>query len=88
MLFRSEAGPGERRADAVPATQPAVPVPPSAPPAAAMPQLARPAPVQAPAPAPAGPVLLSKDEFLNDPAIRMALEIFKGQIIEVRPPGA
>ncbi len=32
--------------------------------------------------------LLSKDEFINDPAIRAALEVFKGQIVEVRPPGA
>jgi DNA polymerase-3 subunit gamma/tau len=43
----------------------------------------------APAPAPAPtPMLLSKEDFINDPAIRAALEIFKGQIIEVRPPGA
>jgi hypothetical protein len=33
-------------------------------------------------------MLLSKEDFINDPAIRAALEIFKGQIIEVRPPGA
>jgi hypothetical protein len=33
-------------------------------------------------------MLLSKDEFIKDPAIRAALEIFKGQIVEVRPPGA
>jgi hypothetical protein len=45
--------------------------------------------VPAPGPAPAPtPMLLSKDDFINDPAIRAALEIFKGQIIEVRPPGA
>jgi hypothetical protein len=45
------------------------------------------APAPSPAPAPT-PMLLSKDDFINDPAIRAALEIFKGQIIEVRPPGA
>jgi DNA polymerase III subunit gamma/tau len=44
-----------------------------------------PAPGQAPVPT---PMLLSKEDFINDPAIRAALEIFKGQIIEVRPPGA
>lgn len=33
------------------------------------------------------PMLLSKDEFINDPAIKAALEIFKGQIVEVRAPG-
>jgi DNA polymerase-3 subunit gamma/tau len=45
--------------------------------------LAAPAPAAAPT-----PMLLSKEDFINDPAIRAALEIFKGQIIEVRPPGA
>jgi len=45
------------------------------------------APAPAPTPAPA-PMLLSKEDFINDPAIRAALEILKGQIIEVRPPGA
>lgn len=42
----------------------------SAPPA---PESARPAPVQ-----------LSKEDFKNDPLIKRALEIFKGQIVEVR----
>ncbi|HTI70791.1 MAG TPA: DNA polymerase III subunit gamma/tau [Candidatus Limnocylindria bacterium] len=32
-------------------------------------------------------VTLSKDEFLSDPLIKQALELFKGQIIEVRAPG-
>ena len=31
-------------------------------------------------------VTLSKEEFLNDPLIKQALEIFKGTIIEVRAP--
>jgi hypothetical protein len=31
-----------------------------------------------------GSMSLSKDEFKNDPLIRKALEIFKGQIVEVR----
>lgn len=39
-------------------------------------------------PGSAAPVLLSKEEFLNDPAIRMALDVFKGQIVEVRAPEA
>ena len=30
------------------------------------------------------PVPFSKDDFKNDPLIQKALEIFKGQIIEVR----
>jgi DNA polymerase III subunit gamma/tau len=41
--------------------------------AAANPEPARPAPVQ-----------LSKEDFKNDPLIKRALEIFKGQIVEVR----
>ena len=32
------------------------------------------------------PVLLNKNEFLNDPLIRQALEVFKGRIMEVRGP--
>jgi len=60
------------------------PAPPAAEPA---PAAAKPRP-PSPSPAPGAPVLLSKDEFLNDPAIRMALDIFKGQIVEVRPPGS
>jgi DNA polymerase-3 subunit gamma/tau len=35
-------------------------------------------------PAKAAPVQLNKDEFKNDPLIKKALEIFKGQIVEVR----
>jgi hypothetical protein len=38
----------------------------------------------APASAPSGPVILSKEEFKNDPLIKKALEIFKGTIVEVR----
>jgi hypothetical protein len=30
------------------------------------------------------PVPFSKDDFKNDPLIQKALEIFKGQIVEVR----
>jgi hypothetical protein len=30
------------------------------------------------------PVSLNKDDFKNDPLIQKALEIFKGQIVEVR----
>ncbi len=56
---------------------------PKAPGAAATP--AKPAPA---APPPAAdkpvPIAFSKDDFKNDPLIQKALEIFKGQIIEVR----
>lgn len=34
----------------------------------------------------AAPILLNKDDFLNDPLIRQALEVFKGRIMEVRSP--
>ena len=37
-------------------------------------------------PKPATPILLNKEEFLNDPLIRQALEVFKGRILEVRGP--
>jgi hypothetical protein len=34
----------------------------------------------------AAPILLNKDDFLNDPLIRQAVEGFKGRIMEVRGP--
>jgi DNA polymerase-3 subunit gamma/tau len=37
-----------------------------------------------PEPSRPAPVQLSKDDFKNDPLIKRALEIFKGQIVEVR----
>ena len=37
-------------------------------------------------PAKAQPVLLNKEEFANDPAIKAALEVFKATLIEVRAP--
>ncbi len=66
------------------APKPAAEPKPAAPAAGTEPKSTKPA---APPPAPV-PMLLSKDEFINDPAIRAALEVFKGQIVEVRPPGA
>ena len=39
-------------------------------------------------PKPAAPVQLNKDEFLNDPLVRQALEVFKGRILEVRAASA
>jgi DNA polymerase III subunit gamma/tau len=59
------------------------------PPAAPAPAPAPPANAKAPAPAaPAAkekaPVAFDKSEFKNDPLIQRALEIFKGQIVEVR----
>jgi len=70
-----------------PATRVAAGAPtPSAPAASAPP--AQPATQPAPAaPASKGraePVPFNKDEFKNDPLIRKALEIFKGQIVDVR----
>jgi hypothetical protein len=37
-------------------------------------------------PKPAAPIVLDKEEFLNDPLIRQALDVFKGRILEVRGP--
>lgn len=54
-----------------PASAPAAP--------AARPPETKPAKVQ--------PVLLNKEEFAKDPAIKAALEVFKATLIEVRAPG-
>jgi DNA polymerase-3 subunit gamma/tau len=65
------------RAEAPPREKAAAPAPPP-PPSAKPPPAAEPAKT-APAPAP-----FNKDDFKNDPLIQKALEIFKGQIVEVR----
>jgi DNA polymerase-3 subunit gamma/tau len=52
----------------------AAPVPPAAPAAASAPEAKAPKPALA----------VSKEDFKNDPLIKQALEIFKGQIVEVR----
>jgi hypothetical protein len=39
---------------------------------------------KAEAPAKAGPAAFNKEDFKNDPLIRKALEVFKGQIVDVR----
>jgi len=65
-----------------PTPQPAAPAVPKAPAAAPA------KPVAAAAPAPTKeknvPVPFNKDDFKNDPLIQKALEVFKGQIVEVR----
>jgi len=80
------------KADA-PARPMAAPVEPTAPPAPAPANSAptKPASAGKPAAAPAAPakeklapVPFNQDDFKNDPLIRKALEIFKGQIVEVR----
>jgi hypothetical protein len=43
-----------------------------------------PAPAPAPNPRKPEPTKLSKEAFKNDPLIQKALEVFKGQIVEVR----
>ncbi len=78
-----KAEPARTRTAAAPAPQPgpAAPAPPSStalPPAAAV---TIPAPVKREKPA---TTTLSAEEFKNDPLIQKALEIFKGQIVEVR----
>jgi DNA polymerase III subunit gamma/tau len=74
------------------AEAPETPSAPSAPPAAVAPAPAAPAPAKPVATAKAAPpvkeklasVPFSKDDFKNDPLIQKALEVFKGQIVEVR----
>jgi len=47
-------------------------------------QSSEPSPPANPAPAGKAPVPFNKNDFKNDPLIQKALEIFKGQIVEVR----
>jgi len=84
IKFIKAAAPEKRAAaPAEPAAPPApAPVPTAAPkPSAAAASAAPPAP---PAKEKLAPVPFSKDDFKNDPLIQKALEIFKGQIVEVR----
>ena len=90
VKFVKASAPGNRvpsQAAERPAPQPAASIPavPSAPPAAPTPPAAAKA---APAPEPpkprAEPVSAGKSDFKNDPLIQKALEVFKGQIVEVR----
>jgi hypothetical protein len=69
-FIKAEAPPREKAV----APAPAPPPPPAAKPAPAS---------EPPKPAPA-PVASKKDDFKNDPLIQKALEVFKGQIVEVR----
>ncbi|HWX19483.1 MAG TPA: DNA polymerase III subunit gamma/tau [Candidatus Binatia bacterium] len=66
-----------------PPAQAAVPSP-AAPPAAKPPSTPGPARSAAPPKEKLASVAFNKDDFKNDPLIQKALEIFKGQIVEVR----
>jgi DNA polymerase-3 subunit gamma/tau len=71
---------------AAPPNRPAEPLPPAAPapaPAAPAASAANPAAAAPPRQNPP-PVSAGKDDFKNDPLIQKALEIFKGQIVDVR----
>ena len=68
----------ERAADPMPATEAPAPMPAVKPPEAAQ---RRPAAAAKEKPA---PETLNTEDFKNDPLIRKALEIFKGNIVEVR----
>ncbi len=70
------------RAPAAPASPPPAPAAPAAAPASPPP--ARPVSAPAPKRDQPAPANLSMEEFKNDPLIKKALEIFKGQIVEVR----
>jgi hypothetical protein len=79
-FIKAEAPARERAAVAMPAS---APPPRPAPAASSAPsRLSDPASAKAgPGPAPAP---LNKEDFKNDPLIRKALEVFKGQIVDVR----
>lgn len=49
---------------------------------------ATPAPAAAPKRDKPAPIVMSEDDFKNDPLIKKALEIFKGQIVEIRTSAA
>jgi DNA polymerase-3 subunit gamma/tau len=71
--------------------KPEVPPPasrPSAPTVAAAKPTPAPRPMEAKPAAKPQPVRLNKDEFLNDPLIKAALEVFRATLIEVRAPGS
>jgi hypothetical protein len=76
-FIRAEAPAGRVRV-AAPVTVPETAVASIAPKAAAK------NPASAPKDKPAPPAPFDKEEFKNDPLIQKALEIFKGQIVEVR----
>ena len=68
------------------AVKSAAPVPVTNTPAAPVPVAAKPAATASTTPTKEkiAPVAFNKNDFKNDPLIQKALEIFKGQIIEVR----
>jgi len=65
------------KAEAPPGPKPVAPAP-------IPPPAAKPVPVGEPAKSAPEPAKFNKDDFKNDPLIQKALEIFKGQIVEVR----
>ena len=71
---------------AAPQNHPPAPAPPAAPAPVAAPAAPAAKPVAAAAPPRPNPppVAAGKDDFKNDPLIQKALEIFKGQIVDVR----
>jgi DNA polymerase III subunit gamma/tau len=79
-FIKAEAPGGRARLDLEPAAKPS-PAPKS-PPAKSEPRPA--AAVATPAKEKSAPVAFSKDDFKNDPLIQKALEVFKGQIVQVR----
>jgi hypothetical protein len=69
-------------ADGPDSAGPLTPAPPTPPPARKAPKTSPAAPAGAKSP-PAAPQM-TKEDFKNDPLIQKALEIFKGQIVDVR----
>jgi DNA polymerase-3 subunit gamma/tau len=69
-------------APAVPAAKPAAPAPVASAPPPAAPPAAKPSAMASEKKS--TPVAFNKNDFKNDPLIQKALEIFKGQIVEVR----
>ncbi len=83
IKFLKAEDPSRIRATAAP-TEPTVPVATPAAKPSQPPAPARPAPKAVPVKEKPAPVSFSKEDFKKDPLIQKALEMFKGQIVEVR----
>jgi len=83
IKFIKQEMPADRVRTQIPAAPIETPVVPAAPTPSAPPAAPRPA-AAAPVEKKTAPVAFNKNDFKNDPLIQKALEIFKGQIVEVR----
>jgi hypothetical protein len=84
VKFIKADAPANRAVPATAAAPAAAPAPAKAPKTASQPASSKPAVASQPAKEKTAQVPFNKDDFKNDPLIQKALEVFKGQIVEVR----